>query len=123
VDTFQGSAEEGMAKILAEHDEGWLRKTFENNIAGVSNITVLATDSLSAAKLMKDSGKQADMVFLDASHDYESVAADIRAWQAVLRPGGLLCGHDRGWEGVSRAIDTLLSPHEVGAGAIWYKIL
>jgi len=35
-----------------------------------------------------------DLVYVDASHDEESVLADIRAWHAKLAPGGILCGDD-----------------------------
>src|SRR5262245_39123821 len=53
-----------------------------------------------------------DFVYIDAFHDYESVAADIAAWWDRVRPGGLLTGHDyhdRYWDGVQfgvkRAVD------------------
>lgn len=35
-----------------------------------------------------------DFVYLDASHDYVNVAADLRAWFPSLRSGGMLAGHD-----------------------------
>ncbi|CAN5796993.1 hypothetical protein BH09MYX1_BH09MYX1_50570 [soil metagenome] len=38
--------------------------------------------------------KSVDRVFLDASHDGASVAADLAAWSACLRDGGILAGHD-----------------------------
>jgi len=47
-----------------------------------------------------------DAVFLDADHDYESVARDIAAWRPKLRPYGILAGHDYTPEipGVIRAV-------------------
>lgn len=35
-----------------------------------------------------------DFVYIDASHDYASVQADLDVWWDVLRPGGLFAGHD-----------------------------
>lgn len=49
-----------------------------------------------------------NFVFLDASHDYNSVAADIRAWRPKIRRGGWMAGHDRNADGVKRAVAELL---------------
>lgn len=38
--------------------------------------------------------KELDFVFIDASHDYESVREDIEAWRYHIRPGGVLAGDD-----------------------------
>jgi hypothetical protein len=35
-----------------------------------------------------------DLVYLDANHSYEAVMADLRAWTAKVRAGGVVCGHD-----------------------------
>jgi SAM-dependent methyltransferase len=35
-----------------------------------------------------------DVVYVDADHKYEPVLADIRAWYAKVKPGGILCGDD-----------------------------
>ena len=48
-----------------------------------------------------------DFVFIDANHSYESVGQDIELWSPLVRPGGLLSGHDYGgaYKGVKRAVD------------------
>lgn len=59
-----------------------------------------------------------DFVFLDASHLYEDVKADINAWVPKVRQGGAVIGHDyngqgdrRGWFGVKRAVDEFAETH------------
>ncbi len=37
---------------------------------------------------------KADLVFIDASHEYNSVRRDILAWKRHVGTGGVLCGHD-----------------------------
>jgi len=60
-------------------------------------ITVLEMSSVTAARSMYASGlDSADFVFIDADHSFESCLVDCRAWWPIVRPGGLLCGHDFG---------------------------
>jgi predicted O-methyltransferase YrrM len=35
-----------------------------------------------------------DLVYIDAAHDYENTATDIRTWLPKVRKGGILAGHD-----------------------------
>lgn len=48
----------------------------------------------------------ADMIFIDAGHDYESCLEDIRLWWPHVKPGGYLTGHDyqHKFPGVMRAV-------------------
>ena len=53
-----------------------------------------------------------DFVYLDARHSYEGVAEDLEVWFPLVRPGGLMAGHDyndgvfvEGVHGVRSAVD------------------
>lgn len=53
--------------------------------------TIIRCLSIQAASMVP---KDLDFVFIDASHDYESVRDDIKAWRNHIRPGGILAGDD-----------------------------
>lgn len=53
---------------------------------------VLLMESVRAAALFPDG--IFDLVFIDGSHCYAAVAADIDAWRPKVRSGGVLAGHD-----------------------------
>jgi precorrin-6B methylase 2 len=51
---------------------------------------------------------EADFIYLDGLHDYESVKKDINAWWTKIRDGGILAGHDYNkikWKGVVNALE------------------
>lgn len=125
VDTFKGSVNEEAHQKLGEKPEGWLFMTFQKNTDDLKNLVVCPMRSVDAARYYEQLIglgllPKFDLIFLDASHDLDSVRADIRAWRPLLADGGLLCGHDRQWDGVAKAVKELLGEPSVGAGAIWY---
>lgn len=60
-----------------------------------------------------------DFVFIDASHDTESVRADITAWRPRVRSGGALTGHDANWPSVQAALDEQLPGWQLLGGNVW----
>ena len=65
-----------------------------------------------------------DMVFLDAAHDHDSVNADIDAWFPLVRPGGIIAGHDyhpRRHRGLVFAVNDRFGEEnlELYRGSIW----
>jgi hypothetical protein len=71
-----------------------------------------------------------DMVYLDARHDYASVKQDLALWYPLIRPGGILAGHDyrdgefpEGAFGVKSAVDDFCAEHDCQVhttfGEIW----
>jgi len=84
------------------------------------HVKLLALPSVEAAtQLGAEYGSGFDLIFLDASHDRASVTADLLAFRPLVRPGGLLCGHDRSWSGVAQAVSAVLGGCRPGPGAIW----
>ncbi len=94
------------------------------NLKPVSHIVnVINMKSVLAAKKYKN--KSLDLVYIDASHDYESVKEDIQAWLPKVKKGGIISGDDYGWEGVKGAVKDLL-PDAQGIGfndSNWYYII
>lgn len=94
---------------------------FKRNVHGL-NVSALRLKSHSAAFILHvNHGPVFDMVFIDADHAYEAVHTDIIEYRKLLRPGGLLSGHDyhKGCSGVIRAVDELLPGATIGPDSIW----
>ena len=124
VDHFHGSEEHGDA--FSKDDT--LYHTFNANMRDhldSGRVLVWRLPSVEAAALMRDYAGKLDMVFIDASHDYDSVMADIAAWRPLLRPGGLLSGHDYGHPPIERAIETVFGGRlpTVPGGSIWWAVM
>lgn len=107
VDTWLG-AEEHLDKQsrfyepLLEIKDG-LYNHFIDNIKPVSHlVNVVRDESVRAAAKYVD--RSLDLVFIDASHDYENVCKDIAAWLPKIRKGGVLAGHDIAYEPVRLAV-------------------
>lgn len=56
------------------------------------NVIHLRETSGEAARCWK--GMPAGLIFIDAVHDYFNTTFDIRAWETILAPGGILALHD-----------------------------
>jgi cephalosporin hydroxylase len=69
----------------------------------------------------------ADVVFLDADHEYDGIKADIAHWGPMVKRGGILAGHDYllpNHPGVVQAVDEAFGPppHTMGPGdwtSVW----
>lgn len=62
--------------------------------------------SENAAVVFAQARLQADLVYIDAAHEYEPALRDFTAYWELLKDGGYLIGDDYiGWPGVTKAAD------------------
>lgn len=57
-------------------------------------ITPFPIDSVNGALTLKKYGIQADIIYIDAGHEYDSVISDLINFSALVKPGGILIGDD-----------------------------
>ena len=75
-------------------------------------IVPVPATSLIAARVLASQGIVADLIYIDGSHNYDDVIADIRAYRPLLRSGGVMFGDDYEWKDVRNAVLETLMPHE-----------
>lgn len=104
----QPSADETYADWNFEEIE----RQFWENVGGRDahrdmRVNMKRCTSQQAAEVMRNwKDFAADVVFIDAQHDYGSVLKDISLWWPLVREGGFICGHDyqHKFPGVMRAV-------------------
>lgn len=69
-------------------------------------------------------GARIALAHIDADHSYPEVADSIQTLLPRMAEGGILCGHDYGWDdgshpGVRQAVDELLPHRHVGGVSVW----
>jgi GR25 family glycosyltransferase involved in LPS biosynthesis len=108
VDTWKGSIEHQNNPDIKN-----LYETFLHNMEPLKGyFNPIRKSSIEAAKDFKDNSL--DFVFIDASHEYEDVKNDIKAWLPKVKNGGILAGHDYyDFQGVSKAVQELLTNFKI----------
>jgi hypothetical protein len=103
-----------------EWDSKKVREVFLNRIYPFrQRVELLEGISWKMADKVKEN--TLDFIFIDASHDEESVKKDIEAWSSKLAAGGYLCGHDINFKGVKKAISSFTKNwYEAGVDNVWY---
>lgn len=92
VDWFKGNTGTGLEKIAKEQDIFSLFKQNLTELGLYQYVHPFVMSSKEASVCFRN--KFADVVFIDASHDYNSVKEDIKLWKPKVRDGGIICGHD-----------------------------
>lgn len=118
VDTWNGSIEHIQERLP---QLSYLFQQFLSNVihTGLTDTIVpIRMRSVEAAKALNIS---ADLIYLDAAHDTDSVCEDVLAWLPHLNPDGVFCGDD--WhapsvrKGVERALQKTGGKYTVEGGA------
>jgi predicted O-methyltransferase YrrM len=114
IDTFLGSDEDiHRSEInILKSSNLTLLDVFKSNIKNcdVEDIIIpIVSTGTEASKNVKDNSL--DFIYLDASHDYESVKEDIETWLPKMKKGSIISGDDYVvcWPGVIRAVNEVFS--------------
>jgi SAM-dependent methyltransferase len=65
--------------------------------------------SVQGGHFLEQNGVLADIIYIDAGHEYEAVLLDIIVFWRILRPGGTMLLDDFTWPGVQRAVTEFAS--------------
>jgi len=96
------------SKQFVNRSESFL-EGFTLNVAkcGLTDmVTTLQMDSLTAVDYFENNS--ISFLFLDASHNYEDVKDELKAWLPKVKNGGIICGHDFSDPSVNRAVVEVL---------------
>lgn len=106
VDHFKGSWEHQDDPTLKDLFKTFLKNTKEYN----SYFMIIPQPSELAANIFDNNSL--DFVYIDASHDYESVKQDLNLWYPKLKACGIIGGHDYEWGGVKQAVDEFANKND-----------
>ncbi|KAG5009026.1 hypothetical protein GLYMA_07G051400v4 [Glycine max] len=114
VDDFRGWAgfRDRFSKIPMQNGDVWLFYQFLQNVVTFNqtgSVMPVPFSSGSTLMLFCEWGVFADLIEIDAGHDFLSAWADINRGFRILQPGGVIFGHDyftaADNRGVRRAVD------------------
>lgn len=108
IDTWLGSPEH-VRQLGAQRHLGYptLYAQFLSNVRfhGCEGIIYpFPISSVQGGHFLEQNGVLADIVYIDAGHEYDAVIIDIIVFWRILRPGGTMILDDFSWPGVRRAI-------------------
>jgi predicted O-methyltransferase YrrM len=113
VESFEGDASsDPINRAVATLGKDAIRDYFVQNTAG---LPIVLKEGLSQDVAASIDRAQADLVFVDASHEYEAAKADIETWINHVAPDGYLIGDDLSpvYPGVQRAVKELFEDREI----------
>jgi len=109
------------------------KQCFENNLREYidsGKVELLDATSAEASSLLCGRDVKADAIFIDGNHDYESTYEDITNYLPLVKPGGVLFGHDyaqlepewTSFPGVAQAVGEFFKHIEIDNGIWIYRV-
>jgi len=115
----------GVVYCVDNWEDGNSGEVFKRNMAqeiasGKVRIYKASSD-IAAPQVAADlNGRLADVVWVDDGHLYTDVQRDIRSYLPLLKPGGLMVGHDYYKDDpVAKAVEDHLPGFDIAVGTIW----
>lgn len=129
IDTFLGSVEHwgDVSKFNFKNGRPNIYQQFLSNIIHqemTDIITPFPIDSHNGLLFLKKNNIQADLIYVDGAHDYDSVCQDLVGAAQILKPGGWILGDDYMHPPVRRAVNYIFGEnnvHDKGRKFIWIK--
>ncbi len=121
-----------LRKLSPESMQEVMKEAFSSTLPYKDRRCMLVGNSYEVGHLLRKNSY--DFVFIDASHNYDSVTKDMNVYYELIKPGGLLLGHDynsrgdrKGWFGVKKAVDEFGKKmnkklHIDTVGKIWWYV-
>ena len=74
--------------------------------AGFQDVVIpFPQTSTIAAQFLRTHAIQADLIYIDGSHEEEDVYQDLQDYWPILKPSGTVFGDDYSWDGVRLAVE------------------
>ena len=105
---FQGSPTEPLHQDYVRAAGGTVYWQWHTNLCHCNCrqwVVPIWRESIGASTQFDDAS--IDAIYIDGDHRYEAVKNDIKAWLPKVKPGGIVAGHDYGWDGVKKAVDEI----------------
>jgi hypothetical protein len=120
IDHWQGSSEHQYSQKLSKLYDQFLSNVIHARLT--DKIVPIRMSSIEASYLIGMMGVMPGLIYLDASHDTESVLADLNAWYPFVKGHGILCGDDWDWSTVRTAVEIFAAEEQLGieaSGVFW----
>lgn len=125
IDTWSGPCltEGGRVHPVKTAVSGDFRRHLRAHLASGRVRALCVPSRLGLPRLARRMGRVADLVFLDGDHRKRALAADIAAALPLVKPGGVLAGHDftnAEWPGVAKAVTEAFGGAHQLVDSIWW---